>query len=160
KSIVEMDKILNVGGFSLDRALEVDPKFMEAEYPFVWGGVFSLAAGLHELVIPDRTKSAIQVALVPASSPDEVGRKAAAAAGVVAFSGNERTVPPGGSLSPCSDLFKLELPPGDVRFVLPIEKPGPYATLSGSNLGKIGVAVQSNGTSIPAPASRGFHHSH
>jgi G3E family GTPase len=30
---VEMDHILHVGGFDLDRALQVDPKFLEPEYP-------------------------------------------------------------------------------------------------------------------------------
>jgi G3E family GTPase len=34
---VEMDRILNVGGFNLDRALQVDPKFMEPEYPWYGG---------------------------------------------------------------------------------------------------------------------------
>ena len=29
---VDMDNVLNLGGFDLDRALEVDPKFMEPEY--------------------------------------------------------------------------------------------------------------------------------
>jgi G3E family GTPase len=33
-SAAEIDSVLNVGGFNLDRALEVDPKFMEPEYPF------------------------------------------------------------------------------------------------------------------------------
>src|SRR5439155_9088739 len=79
-AVVDMDKILNVGGFSLDRALEVDPKFMEPEYPFVWGGVYRLDAGLYEVVVPDRTKKAIPVVLVPAPSADEPGLKTAAAA--------------------------------------------------------------------------------
>ena len=37
---IDIQKILNIGGFDLDRALEVDPKFMEPEYPFEWGGLF------------------------------------------------------------------------------------------------------------------------
>ena len=174
-SVVEMEKILNVGGFSLDRALEVDPKFMEPEYPFVWGGVYSLEAGLHELHLgarasrplesaaggtPAHPGKTIQLAIVPAPSADEAGLMAAAAAGVLAYSGVEKPVPPGGALSPSSDPFKLELPPGEVKFVLAIEKPGAYAILSGANLGKIGVEVRINGTVVPASASRGFHHSH
>ncbi len=50
-SVVEMDRILNVGGFNLDRALEVDPKFMEPEYPFEWSGVFDLSPGTYEWVM-------------------------------------------------------------------------------------------------------------
>jgi len=33
-AVVDMDHVLNIGGFNLDRAMEVDPKFMEPEYPF------------------------------------------------------------------------------------------------------------------------------
>jgi hypothetical protein len=40
----EIDNVLNVGGFNLDRALEVDPKFMEPEYTFEWAGIYSLNA--------------------------------------------------------------------------------------------------------------------
>ena len=159
-AIVEMDKILNVGGFSLDRALEVEPKFMEPEYPFVWGGVYPLAAGLHEVVIPPRTKSAIQLAVVAAPSADEPGLLAAAKAGVIAFSGTEQLVPPGDTISIHRDLFKLQLPEGEVRFALGVEKLGAVALLSGSNLGKIGMQVLSHGTPVAPAAARGFHHSH
>lgn len=41
---IDLDRVLNLGGFNLGRALEVDPQFMEPEYPFEWGGVFGLAA--------------------------------------------------------------------------------------------------------------------
>ena len=33
-----MEQVLNVGGFDLDRALELKPSFLEPEYPFEWGG--------------------------------------------------------------------------------------------------------------------------
>jgi hypothetical protein len=47
-AVIDMDSVLNVGGFNLGRAMEVDPLFMELEYPFEWGGVFHLKAGRHE----------------------------------------------------------------------------------------------------------------
>jgi G3E family GTPase len=34
-----MDRILNLGGFDLDRAMVTDPQFLEPEYPFEWGSV-------------------------------------------------------------------------------------------------------------------------
>jgi G3E family GTPase len=42
-----MDTVLNVGGFNLDRAMEVDPKFLEPEYPFEWGGIYRLEPGTY-----------------------------------------------------------------------------------------------------------------
>ncbi|MES1168172.1 MAG: GTP-binding protein, partial [Oleiharenicola lentus] len=44
-------KVLNVGGFNLDRAVEVDPQFLEMEYPFEWAGAYDLPAGTYELEI-------------------------------------------------------------------------------------------------------------
>jgi G3E family GTPase len=46
-----IEKVLNVGGFNLERAVEVDTQFLETEYPFEWAGAYELAAGTHELAI-------------------------------------------------------------------------------------------------------------
>ena len=48
---VSLDRVLDVGGFNLSRATELDPQFMEPEYPFEWAGAYALPAGTHELVI-------------------------------------------------------------------------------------------------------------
>ncbi|MBC8010732.1 MAG: GTP-binding protein [Burkholderiales bacterium] len=48
---VPLDRVLNVGGFNLSRATELDPRFMEPSYPFEWAGAYALPAGTHELVI-------------------------------------------------------------------------------------------------------------
>jgi G3E family GTPase len=40
-----IDKVLNVGAFDLNRALQVDEAFLEPEYPFEWGGVYQLETG-------------------------------------------------------------------------------------------------------------------
>ncbi|HTU67168.1 MAG TPA: CobW family GTP-binding protein [Steroidobacteraceae bacterium] len=42
---VPIDRVLNVGAFDLQRALQVDEAFLEPEYPFEWGGVYQLTAG-------------------------------------------------------------------------------------------------------------------
>ena len=42
-----LDHVLDVGGFDLQRALLVDPQFLQAEYPFEWGGTFDLESGAH-----------------------------------------------------------------------------------------------------------------
>jgi len=48
---IALDKVINIGGFTLDRAVEVDPQFLEPEYPFEWAGAYYLAAGTYELAI-------------------------------------------------------------------------------------------------------------
>ena len=58
-----MDRVLSLGGFNLDRALEVDPKFLEPEYPFEWGGVYRLGAGTYDLVLDEGPDPAMKVTL-------------------------------------------------------------------------------------------------
>ncbi len=48
---IDLKHVLNVGGFNLSRATELDPKFMEPSYPFEWAGVYALPKGEHQLVI-------------------------------------------------------------------------------------------------------------
>ena len=48
---IALDKVIDVGGFNLSRATELDPKFLEPEYPFEWAGAYPLPAGTHELEI-------------------------------------------------------------------------------------------------------------
>ena len=48
---VPLDRVLNVGGFNLSHATELDPRFLEPEYPFEWAGAYELPGGTHEMVI-------------------------------------------------------------------------------------------------------------
>ncbi|MYI40585.1 MAG: GTP-binding protein, partial [Chloroflexi bacterium] len=64
-ALVEMDNILNVGGFNLDRALEIDPKFMEPEYPFEWSGIYQLSGGTYQWVMGEGPDPAMGAALLP-----------------------------------------------------------------------------------------------
>jgi G3E family GTPase len=48
---VPLEQVLNIGGFNLERAGEIDPQFLEPEYPFEWAGAYALPAGVHDLAI-------------------------------------------------------------------------------------------------------------
>ena len=55
-----IDRVLNVGGFSLSRATDLDPRFLEPEYPFEWAGLYELAAGAYELCLGVHSESAAE----------------------------------------------------------------------------------------------------
>lgn len=42
---IDLDHVLNIGGFDLDRALTIRPDFLSPEYPFEWMGVYALETG-------------------------------------------------------------------------------------------------------------------
>ena len=48
---VNLDHVLDVGGFNLQRAVDLDPRFLEPEHPFEWAGAYPLPAGTHTLEI-------------------------------------------------------------------------------------------------------------
>jgi len=48
---IDLKHVLNVGGFNLSRATDLDPQFMEPSYPFEWAGVYALPKGEHQLII-------------------------------------------------------------------------------------------------------------
>ena len=68
-AVIDLDAVLNIGGFNLDRALNVDPKFLEPEYPFEWGGIFNLQAGNYAFVINPGPDPAMDVVLQKADGP-------------------------------------------------------------------------------------------
>lgn len=46
---VPIAKVLDIGGFDLDRALGINEAFLEPEYPFEWAGIYTLRAGTNTL---------------------------------------------------------------------------------------------------------------
>ena len=141
-SLADMDAVLNVGGFNLDRALEVDPKFMEPEYPFEWGGVYDLPAGRVEFVCGDGPDPVMGVVLQAAPTRDEAGRKAVEEAAVRAFSGDESEVSPGGAVTPGDVLHRLQLPEGEEkRFVIEVPAAGYYALFTEHGPDEFGARV-------------------
>jgi G3E family GTPase len=49
KADVPLDKVLSLGAFDLERALERDDAFLEPARPFEWAGIYTLPAGAYEV---------------------------------------------------------------------------------------------------------------
>jgi len=100
-AVVSLDAVLNVGGFNLQRAHEVDPKFMEPEYPFEWAGTYTLPAGDTVLELQPGPDPTMNVALLPDADPEKA---------MLIFSEDETPVKPGGELRPGARLYQLPAP--------------------------------------------------
>jgi G3E family GTPase len=124
---VDMDKVLHVGGFNLDRALEVDPKFMEPEYPFEWGGIFTLEPGNYELLLKEGPDPTMDMVLLPVAEGDGESLKAVEIDAVLLFSNHEKAIECGGMLPPEKQLVRLKLAQGQSRYSLIVEQAGSYA---------------------------------
>ena len=43
---IPVDHILDQGGFNLTRAMDLDPAFLDPEYPFEWAGIYDCPPGV------------------------------------------------------------------------------------------------------------------
>ena len=124
---IDIDAVLNVGGFNLERAMEIDPQFMEPEYPFEWGGMFQLEAGTYTLALDEGPDPAMQLALLPATAATREALEVVQEQAVRVFSSEEKALNPGATLIPGSTLYRLNLWETPLHFVLEIPTAGVYA---------------------------------
>ena len=122
-----MEQVLNVGGFDLDRALELKPSFLEPEYPFEWGGVLRIddkaVFRLHNG--PDPTMSAV-IEPMEAATPEAL--MAAAERVYTRFSAENHLLQPGDSMTPGETRWTLTLTGADrYDYAVEVPKPGLYA---------------------------------
>ncbi len=127
-AVVEMDKILNVGGFNLDRAMEIDPKFMEPEYPFEWSGIYQLNTGTYEWVMGEGPDPAMGAALLPLANTGLAAQEATLMDAVLTFSEDEQALEAGATMRPgkgqYSQLVLKEK--GETVFNFAIQEPGHF----------------------------------
>lgn len=122
-----MERILDLGGFDLDRALAVDPQFLEPEYPFEWSGAYELSRGRYTLELQPGPDPGMNVCCRRLSTATEEAMRDEVEPAVLLFSEEEHALPSRGSLHPGSSLFQLSLGEGASQFFLPIEEDGAYA---------------------------------
>ncbi len=159
-AVVEMDKILNVGGFDLDRAMEIDPQFMEPEYPFEWAGVYDLPAGRHELVLQEGPDPTMKVALVPVNASTDEGLEAAVEPVVMVFSDDEHERSAGSTLQPSGQLIELNLTADELRFEVQIGSPGAYALFTEHHPDEFQAQLLGSGTLVKPVVEREFKPDH
>jgi G3E family GTPase len=143
-----LDHVLDVGGFNLSRATDLDPKFLEAEYPFEWAGAYALPAGTHTLEIghcdhdhgPDHghdhghdhahhhhgNPNELDVVILPVKSLDEAELAKARDAAVHVFADWESRTKHGDTITPGATLHRLLLDEGNGRYQLSLQEPGFY----------------------------------
>ncbi|MDX2266496.1 MAG: GTP-binding protein [Bryobacter sp.] len=137
---VEVDKVVNVGGFNLDRAMEIDPKFMEPEYPFEWGGIYELKPGVYSLVIHEGPDPSMEVALERANG---TGQEAL-------FEAIENAIRKEATEVPCPSNFSLE-----------VEEAGYYALFTQHLPEEFGAVLRdAQGEEVPVLASHEFKPDH
>jgi G3E family GTPase len=126
-SAAEIDTVLNVGGFNLDRALEVDPKFMEPEYPFEWAGIYSLRAGTGQLKFDIGPDPSMSLVVLPVEAATREALQGAEMDAVLLFSAEAQLLSSGSRVVPGRTHYELRLDGKPAEFTVEVPKDGYYA---------------------------------
>jgi len=121
-----LDAVLDVGGFDLDRALDIDPAFLEPEYPFEWGGVFALDAGEYALRLEAGPDQTLKFHLRAVTDTEAATLLGAADAALRRFADPVPVSEPGTTLVP-ERLYRLDLADAPAAFPVRIAQSGHYA---------------------------------
>jgi len=153
---IALDKVIDIGGFNLDRAVEVDPQFLEPEYPFEWAGAYQLTPGDYKLNIGahhhhhgddghdhdhecgeecGHDHNTLDVIVAPATAPvTEANAEAPVKSAVLAFSDWEKIVLPGETIIADGKLHRLKLQNENGEFPVKITAPGNYVLFTGHDV--------------------------
>ena len=156
KSELPLDRILNVGGFNLNRALEIDPKFLEPEYPFEWGGVYEFESGTYKLSLESGPDPAMDVTLIPINgeAPEEALQSYTDAA-VRLFSDDYWPLVDGATLVPASRKYRLKTNQERQDFLIECPADGRFALYTEHGPEEFAMRVTSGtGTTALAPLSQ------
>jgi G3E family GTPase len=123
---VPIENLLDVHAFDLSQKLEMDPKFMEPEYPFEWAGIYPLSPGEHKLVLQAGPDPSMKAVLLPVEAASLGALEAVQDPTVLAFSAEENGLETGGTLAPDGRLYRLDLGPREEWFRVKIGRPGNY----------------------------------
>jgi len=173
-----LDRVLNVGGFNLSRATELDPQFLDTEYPFEWAGAYPLKAGTHELVIGhtddddhthdhegcdhdhhhEHNENELDVVIMPVKSLDETDIAISRDAAVTVFSDWETRLKEGDPVLPGTSLNRLLLNEGNGKFPLKIAHDGHFLVFEAC--GEHPLHIYDNGEIVKPVWQQDFHAAH
>lgn len=148
---VDLAEILDLGGFSLDRALDVDPQFLVPRYPFEWIGGYRLDAGEYQLELALAPDPSVDLLLVALPEASDAALDAVLHPATLAFSD---TGTRDGPLRPDGPLTTVALDPAGVRVPVPVTEPGCYGLFSQHGGAELGLVLHGPAGRCPPVVDR------
>lgn len=121
---VPIEEILHLGGFDLDRAIDINPDFMQPEFPFEWSGRLELPAEGCDLVFEAGPDPSIDIVALRLENPSPETFAAREREAMLLFSENPREIREGENLRLGPELQRLHLSENGGRFPLGVDAPG------------------------------------
>ena len=146
---VSIDKVLDIGGFDLDRALGINEAFLEAEYPFEWAGVYALSEGPSRLLLSKGPDPSMTLMLLPISETE--ADLTVLAESVFKYWAEQPEVITSGSKAHAGQkLWQVELGE-DAELVVPIQKQGLFACFTQHTPEEFNLSIENEQGAIISP---------
>ena len=124
---VPIASVLDIGGFNLDRAIGIDPRFLDPEYPFEWGGIVETPAGTFTIEASENPDPSMTAVMIPVSGTDPGSLAFAREIAVRAFSDPAAVAPNGSAITADGIPYDLILSDGPMRWTCRLDAPCPLA---------------------------------
>lgn len=156
-----MEKVLNLGGFDLDCALEVDPKFMKPEYPFEWSGLFDLKAGDYKLILTPGPDPAMSLNFRSAAIASKDAMRDSVEKAVLVFSDDEVELQVGATIYAGEQLSQINLEGDNLEYTLHVLAAGAYVLFTEHHLDEFEAYVtDAEGARVEALCNREYKPDH
>ena len=123
---VSIERVLDIGGFDLDRALTINDAFLEPEYPFEWAGVYSLQRGENSLRLGRGPDPSMALLFWPASDQPVTDLEELAETVFRSWAGEARDVSNGDKITPSKERIVVDLLE-EAQIIVEVKEPGEYA---------------------------------
>jgi G3E family GTPase len=168
-------ELLDIGGFNVQRAVDMQPSFLEPEYPFEWGGIWKLPAGDYLLRVSDahhhhdnhdhhhhEDHSGMSILMANTDEGHESDLITLAEKVFVEFSADPETVSHGHTLSHTGQHYQLTLEGRDeYEFDFSVPAAQSIAIFTGRSPNEVKVKLLANGGVEFSPADEhNFHGEH
>ncbi|MBM3279842.1 MAG: GTP-binding protein [Candidatus Handelsmanbacteria bacterium] len=158
---VDLDQVLGLGAFDLERALAVDPGFMEPEYAFEWAGVFAFAAGRSELTLQPGPDPTMDLVLMPLGGENEAALAAGIMEAGLSFSGEPHPWREGERFEPGRTRHKVHLnAAGPTRLRAVIGAAGSYALFTQHHPEEFALTITQDDRLLQPVLARAFKPNH
>jgi G3E family GTPase len=174
-----LEKVLGVGGFNLSRAVDLDPRFLEPEYPFEWAGAYALPAGTHRIEIGhdegenhdhdhgeghhhhhhrEGRENELDLVVLPVPSLEESALAAARDRAALLFAEPPEARREGETAAPGAVRHRLILERERGHFGLPVTEPGIYVVFE--ECGEVPLHIAVGGETVRPAWQSDFHIAH
>lgn len=158
---VDMNEVLDVGGFDLERALQTRPAFLEPEYPFEWSGVYALEIGDYDLILNEGPDPSMSIIALRLPNRDDRTIQAIQEKAVLLFSAPHQEIEPESRIIPQEQHYDIQLgASGRKRFTLHIEERGDYVFFTQHQPEEFAMKFSQKGNEIKAVTSKVYNPGH